>query len=277
MIAETEEKGKGNARSWGLKGLKFREVQERSARWVWVMLGLLVLVLGYRIVYGLSGGAMGDVVLPKLELLGLVATFWLFAWIVVLLSTSQKMVTEVRERGVYVRFVPYVLEMEEISLEGAWKVSVYGREANVRRGVRRTEGGVSYSAGGSEGVRIDFKSGTFVEIGSRRAEELAGAIVATAGPVAALVRAKGGEVEAVESAPGIHIERDRPREFVVMLANAALLGAGGWQVVLGVKQGEPWRIAAGGVLVALLAGLVVRRRLMARVWGGELRSEEDSE
>jgi len=257
--------------------LKFREVQERSARWVWVMLGLLVLVLGYRIVYGLSGGAMGDVVLPKLELLGLVATFWLFAWIVVLLSTSQKMVTEVRERGVYVRFVPYVLEMEEISLEGAWKVSVYGREANVRRGVRRTEGGVSYSAGGSEGVRIDFKSGTFVEIGSRRAEELAGAIVATAGPVAALVRAKGGEVEAVESAPGIHIERDRPREFVVMLANAALLGAGGWQVVLGVKQGEPWRIAAGGVLVALLAGLVVRRRLMARVWGGELRSEEDSE
>ena len=259
-----------DGKSWGLKGLKFREVQGRSMKWVWAMLGLLALVPAYRVVYGLSGGAMAGVMLPKLELLGLAATVWLFVWVMVLLSSAWKMVTEVRDGGVYVRFVPYVLEMEEIPVEGARKVSVYGREGKVRRGVRRTEEGVSYSAGARGGVRIDYEDGRYVEIGSRRAEELAEAI-------GALIRRRGEEVEGEEAAGGIHIERDRPREFVVVFLNLVLVGAGGWQVVVGVKQGEAWRIAIGGVVLVLLMVLIARRRFVAREGRGESRGEEEEE
>ena len=94
---------------------------------------------------------------------------------------SLKLVTELRRDGLYLRFVPFHRSFKRIPLEDA--VSVEARTYSPVReyggwGLKKCwkEKGMAYNVTGDRGVRIDFRDGSHVLIGSLKAEELAQSI-----------------------------------------------------------------------------------------------------
>ncbi len=87
--------------------------------------------------------------------------------------------TEVRPSGLFVQFFPFHLSFRRIDLQNLAKV-----EATEYRpirdyggwGIRYGPAGKAYNVSGNRGVKLTFRSGTDLLIGSQRPEELAEAI-----------------------------------------------------------------------------------------------------
>jgi uncharacterized membrane protein len=164
--------------------VRFREVQRFRQKWLWfaivvVMLGLII-SFGYGMIKQLvldqpwGNRPMSDTALaivgPFMILIG-IGISWLFL--------KLKLLVEVREDGVYIRFAPLashtVLFGDIVSCEartyrpmreyGGWGVK-YGRA------------GKAYNVSGNRAVQLKLSSGKGLLIGSQRPEELAQAIQA---------------------------------------------------------------------------------------------------
>lgn len=134
----------------------FREVQRFRQPWVWVLLGLVLL---HSIVYiGLDHGNWTP-------------TSFIAAGIV--LFAMFRLITEVDERELRVRFAPFINKRIPLTeLSRAEIVEYHPLKEYGGWGIRRGKEGWAYTTSGHEGVRVETKDGTSFLVGSSRATEL---------------------------------------------------------------------------------------------------------
>jgi hypothetical protein len=117
---------------------------------------------------------MGD---PALFVIGL---FYILVGVLLLwLFFRGALVTEVRQSGLFVRYYPFHRTFRRIPLEGllTCEARTYGpiREYG-GWGIRVGMGKRAYNVSGNRGVELKYGDGKTLLIGSRKAEQLAGAI-----------------------------------------------------------------------------------------------------
>ena len=98
---------------------------------------------------------------------------------VVWLMYAAHLITEVRSSGLYIKFYPFHRSIQKIDLNNVIKMEVvtyrplrdYGGY-----GIRYGIGGKAYNVSGNRGVKLTYRGGKNLMIGSQRPEELAGAL-----------------------------------------------------------------------------------------------------
>ena len=162
----------------------FLEVQTFRKTWVLALVLpislFLVILFGYGMIKQLIlGHPWGNRPLPDTALAVIGPLGILFGTGLALFFYSAKLITEVREDGLYVRFFP--LTHHRIAFEdiNQCEVRTYGpiREFG-GWGIRYGRGAKAYNVSGNRGVELELSTGKRVLIGSGRAEELARAIEA---------------------------------------------------------------------------------------------------
>ena len=146
----------------------FREVQRFHQPWLWVL--IVVSVLATIGLFGEPWGdrPMSDTALAILFGIGILALF-----------ASIRLITEVRQDGLYIRFVPFHLSFRRIAPEGleGFEPLTYRPILNYGGwGIKWGRGGIAYNVSGNRGVRLNYTNGKHILIGSQRADELAQAI-----------------------------------------------------------------------------------------------------
>lgn len=153
----------------------FREEQRFRQVWIWVLvLGVAALQWWGWIQQILLGQPFGDNPAPDWMM-------WLF-WILFgiglpLFFFFLRLVVEVREDGVWLRFIPLTTrtipfeEIERCEATDYQPVRKYGGW-----GIRGFANNRAYNVSGNQGVRLHLRNGQVVVIGSQRSQELALAI-----------------------------------------------------------------------------------------------------
>ena len=151
----------------------FREEQRFDQWWLW----LLVLVPTTMVWYGaiqqlVLGKAFGDN--PTSDT-GMSILLVLFGILLPLFMYSLKLITEVRQDALYVRFYPFHFSFKHYPYTGmrSYKVREYSplREYG-GWGIRYGRKGMAYNVSGDRGVQLEFNDGKSLLIGSQRPEEL---------------------------------------------------------------------------------------------------------
>lgn len=171
--------------------VRFREEQRFRQLWIWLvtlplclgMIGFFGWAMAEQLVHGrpVGGQPMPD---PLLAITGPV--FILLGAGILWLMWAAHLVTEVRDDGVYIRFLPFHRDFQSFRWE-----EIAALEACTYRpildyggwGIRFGSGGKAYNVSGNRGVRLDLAAGRpkHVLIGSQRPEELAMAAMAARG------------------------------------------------------------------------------------------------
>ena len=112
---------------------------------------------------------------------GLPLYLWIVITTIIVASTLMffmKLVTEVREDGLYVQAFPFHLRFRKIGLEDLdrFEAVTYQPTAEYSGWGRGSGDDKAYKARGNRGVRLCFRDGKKLLIGSQRVEELAEAI-----------------------------------------------------------------------------------------------------
>lgn len=106
-----------------------------------------------------------------------------------LLLCTARMIIDVRNDGLYIRFVPFHRRPKLIALDKVTHVIAVTYRP-IRQyggwGIRYTIKGKAYNARGNRGVRLDYANGRHLLLGSQRPEELAAAIEKLREPIAHL-------------------------------------------------------------------------------------------
>ena len=160
----------------------FREVQQFRQKWLWfVLLASKLVVIGV-FFYGLYqqlflGQPWGNRPLSDSALVIITILAGLFSCGLSYLFFQLKLITEVRDNGLYIRFfplrgrlIPYhaIVRCEArtyhpIKEYGGW-------------GIRYGKNGKAYNISGNQGVQLELQNDKPLLIGSQRAPELAQAI-----------------------------------------------------------------------------------------------------
>ena len=162
--------------------VRFREIQRFRQKWL--LIGLVSVSLCLLIPFGfgmikqlISGYPWGNRPMSD-KALSIVGPIIILIGIgLPLLFYKMKLLTEVRENGVYINFVP--LSRQTVLFE-----SIVSCEVRMYRpmrdyggwGVRYGRAGKAYNVSGNRGVQLKLSSGKGLLIGSQRPEELAHAI-----------------------------------------------------------------------------------------------------
>ncbi|HHS13321.1 MAG TPA: hypothetical protein ENN03_06075 [bacterium] len=154
-------------------GFYFREVQRFRQIWGWLIVLSIAALMWYmafqQLILGLPPGNN-----PAPD--SLLVALWLIIGIgMPVFMGSCRLITEVREDGLYVRFAPFHRnfhrygfdEIAEYELRTFRPVLHYGGW-----GIRYGSRGMAYTMSGKRGVQLVLKSGKNLLIGSRRADEL---------------------------------------------------------------------------------------------------------
>lgn len=166
----------------GNRTVNFCEVQRFRNTWIWILVlpisVFLITLFGYGMVKQLILGdpwgsrPMSD---AALAIVGRIAV--LFGIGLACLFYSMKLIAEVRNDGLYIRFFP--LTHQKILFEDirGFKVRTY---RPIREfggwGIRYRSGSKAYNVSGNRGVQLELSNGKRLLIGSQRSEELARAI-----------------------------------------------------------------------------------------------------
>ena len=163
----------------------FYEVQNfRRSRWILFVItpisAFLVVFFTYAIIRQLIMGIpVGDkplsniwlaIVAPFFIALG-VLLFWLFL--------TSRLETRVTDKGLFIRFYPFHIRKIKIPLEEIedFQVCSYNPVLDYGGwGIRYGAKGKAYNVSGNRGVRLTFRDGTTLLIGSQRSEEFAQAL-----------------------------------------------------------------------------------------------------
>lgn len=157
--------------------LLFRETQYFRQPWIWlIVLGIFAL-FAYLIVQQLIlGKPVGNNPASDTELIILVVIFGLG---LPLLFFMTKLVVEVRDDGLYIRFFPFHFSFRKIPLEDlkTCEARTYSPLKEYGGwGIRYGPKGKAYNVSGNRGVQLEPANGKRILIGSQKPEELAEAI-----------------------------------------------------------------------------------------------------
>ena len=150
----------------------FREEQKFQQVWVWfIVLGLAVLVWYSTIQQIILRRPFGSRPAPDTLLI----IFWLLFGIgLPALLLYARLITEVRNDGIYIRFVPFHFSFHKIAFEELKSFEV--RKYNALReyggwGIRYGPQGKAYNVGGNRGMQLELVDRKRILIGSQRPEE----------------------------------------------------------------------------------------------------------
>ena len=159
---------------------KFREEQGFRQWWIWLILGLVVAVQWWGFIQQIVlGQPWGNKPAPDwlMVLLWLIFGIGLPAFFLYL-----RLIITVTETAVEIRYRPLTRRTIPISEISKVEVRTYSPMREYAGwGVRGWGGRIAYSVSGNRGVELTLIDDQIVMIGSRRADELAGAIVAAQG------------------------------------------------------------------------------------------------
>ena len=154
----------------------FLEIQKFTQTWIWVLLSAATVVTVVSQYVSLRRLPATGSALKRRVLLVLPLCLLTGVWALMLMSRLE---TKVRPDGLFVRFVPFQFRQQQIDLKDVTSVqavqvspvTMYGGW-----GMRFGAGGRAYLVSGNDGVRIDYRDGRHLFIGSAKAEQLQKAI-----------------------------------------------------------------------------------------------------
>ena len=154
-------------------GLIYREVQRFRQVWIWVIVSIPAGLMWYATVSQLllhrpfGSTPMTDILL---------AIFWLIFGIgLPALFLFGRLITEVRDDGIYICFFPFHWSFRRIAFTEVKQCKVQTYRPIIEYGgwgIRYGRKGKAYNVSGNRGVQIELSNGRRLLIGSRRAEEL---------------------------------------------------------------------------------------------------------
>jgi len=160
----------------------FSEVQRFRQWWVWILVLFVTGVAWY--------GAVQQIVLKKpfgnnpAPDTVMIVIWAVFGVLFPIFFLSLKLVTEVRNDGLYVRLFPLQFHTHEISYEEIKTYDIRTYSAlkeyggyGIRYGVK----GKAYNVSGNRGIQIEFLDGKRLLIGTQRPEEFRQALESVAG------------------------------------------------------------------------------------------------
>ncbi len=153
--------------------LLFREEQRFHQWWVWLLVLVPTTIVWYGAIQQLVlGKAFGDN--PTSDT-GMSILLILFGILLPFFMYSLRLITEVRQDGLYVRFYPLHFSFRHYPYTKmkTYKVQEYSplREYG-GWGIRYGRKGMAYNVSGHRGVQLEFNDGKNLLIGSQRPEEL---------------------------------------------------------------------------------------------------------
>ncbi len=119
-----------------------------------------------------AGKLSNDFYIPFILVMGVLT-------LVEILFFSARLVIEVRESGIFIRYIPFHLHFKEIPLDTCIKVQAvsysplgdYGGW-----GIRYAPKGRCYNCKGTQGVKLEFANGKHIMLGTQKPQELEAAI-----------------------------------------------------------------------------------------------------
>jgi len=127
----------------------------------------------------IAGEPWGDRPMGDTELLFVGGLYIVLGFVFIFGFWRGRLVTEVRPSGLYIRFLPFHRDFHRVSLDGIGScrsiryrpILDYGGWG-IRMGFRKK----AYNISGNTGVEIVYEDGRTLLIGSRKADQLAGAV-----------------------------------------------------------------------------------------------------
>jgi hypothetical protein len=151
----------------------FREEQRFNQWWLWLLILIPVAMVWYGAIQQLVfGKAYGDN--PSSDI-GMAIVLVLFGVLLPLFMYSLKLIIEVQQDGLYVRFYPFHLSFRHYPYESinTYKVREYSPLKEYGGwGIRYGRKGMAYNVSGNRGVQLEFNNGKSLLIGSQKPEEL---------------------------------------------------------------------------------------------------------
>lgn len=159
------------------KHVIFREVQRPRQIWLWALILLIAAFMWFPFIQQIIRGIpIGDKPAPDVMLV----IFWLIFGIGFPLALGfMRLITEVREDGLYVRYVPFHIHyrpffFKDIVRYKAITYSPFERFGGI--GIRiNTKGETVYNMSGKQGIELQIRN-NIVVIGSQNPEELVHAL-----------------------------------------------------------------------------------------------------
>ena len=155
----------------------FREEQQFRQTWVWLILLPGLLIVWYIAIQELIfNNPVGNSNASNT----MIFIFWvIFGLLFPIFFYKLKLITEVRNNGLYIRFFPLHLTFKKIPIDKETKhyvrtyrpVTEYGGW-----GIKWGPGGKTYNVSGDRGVQLEFKNKKRLLIGSQKPEQLESAI-----------------------------------------------------------------------------------------------------
>ena len=160
----------------------FREVQHFCQIWIWAIVLAIAGLMWYASVIQLvMHRPFGDKPMPDILMVVFLVLFGIglpaFMFLI-------RLITEVRDDGIYIRFVPLHRSFIKIAFGElkAYETRVYRPIMEYGGwGIRFGSKGRAYNVSGNRGVQLELKSGRQLLIGSQRPEELRQSIETGAG------------------------------------------------------------------------------------------------
>ena len=164
--------------------LRFVEVQYSRQPWLWAVVLLSVCttaaIFGYLIIEQVVfGRPVGNHPMSNQGLLAVSLLVLLFDAGLLALFLGANLRTEVRDDGLYIRYRPFHFSFHRVPLQDVVQVQAV-TYSPLREyggwGIRYTRRGKAYNPMGNRGVKLDYRDGRHLLIGSQRPDELAAAI-----------------------------------------------------------------------------------------------------
>ncbi len=150
----------------------FREEQRFRQTWVWVLIVITsVIVWSSTIQQILFNNPIGNKPVTDSAIIILWIIFGIFFPI---FFYKLKLTTEVRKKGIYIRFFPLQLKFKRIGFERLKKYEIRTYNPILEYGgwgIRHGFKGKAYNVSGNLGIQMEFKNGKRLLIGSQKPED----------------------------------------------------------------------------------------------------------
>jgi len=157
----------------GENKILFSEIQKFRQAWIWIIILAIAGVFWYAFITQIFFKIpFGNKSMPDDYL----AVFWLVFGIgLPVLFYNIKLITEVRNDGIYIRFFPIHFSFRKIPFDQLKKYEVRTYRPILEYGgwgIRWGFKGKAYNVSGNRGVQLELMNGKRILIGSERPEEL---------------------------------------------------------------------------------------------------------
>ncbi|MBN2109660.1 MAG: hypothetical protein JW705_01035 [Methanosarcinaceae archaeon] len=151
----------------------YREIQKFDQLWLWLVVLLPVAIAWYGAIEQLVyGRPFGDN--PASDR-GMLVIWVLFGIVLPLFMISLRLIIEVRNSGIYVKFFPFHLSFTHYPFENirSYEAVTYRPLSDYGGwGIRYGPKGKAYNVSGNRGVMLEFKNGKRLLVGSQEPEAL---------------------------------------------------------------------------------------------------------